>query len=101
MKLHAATLAIHDLHIPQSRSLKSHEARQVVRPIVEGLRRRFSVAAAEVDHQDHWQRAGLAVAAVGRKPGRVTDVLDAAERWVWSHPEVEVVAAERSWLDHG
>jgi hypothetical protein len=97
MKLYAAVLAL-DLHVPEARSLKAKRA--VVRPLVEGLRRRFAVAASEVDHQDQWQRAAVAVAAVASTAGHVEEVLDAAERFVWSHPEVEVLAAERCWLDH-
>jgi uncharacterized protein YlxP (DUF503 family) len=98
LKLHAATLAI-DLRVPESRSLKAKRA--AVRPIVEGLRNRFSVAVAEVDHQDRWQRAGLGVAAVGSTVGHVADVLDSAERFVWSRPDIEVLSIERCWLDHG
>ena len=98
MKLHAATMAV-DLHVPEARSLKAKRA--AVRPILEGLRHRFSVAAAEVDHQDQWQRAGLAVAAVGSTAGHVTEVLDSAERFIWSRPDVEVLSIERSWFDHG
>jgi uncharacterized protein YlxP (DUF503 family) len=96
LNLHAATLAI-DLHVPEARSLKAKRAS--VRPIVEGLRHRFSVAVAEVDYQDHWQRAGLGVAAVGSSVGHVAEVLDSAERFVWSRPDVEVLSIERSWLD--
>jgi uncharacterized protein YlxP (DUF503 family) len=98
VSLHAATLAI-ELHVPQSRSLKAKRA--VIKPIIEGLRHRFAVAAAEVDHQDQWQRAGVGVSAVGASAGHVGDVLDAAERFVWSHPEVEVLACDRFWLDRG
>ena len=35
-----------------------------MKPILEGARQRYSVAAAEVAHQDLWQRAGLGLAAV-------------------------------------
>jgi uncharacterized protein YlxP (DUF503 family) len=31
----------------------------------------------------------------------VVDVLDRVERFVWSFPEVEVVTAERRWLEDG
>jgi uncharacterized protein YlxP (DUF503 family) len=96
VNLHAATLAI-DLHLPQARSLKAKRA--VIRPVLEGLRHRFAVAAAEVDHQDQWQRAGLAVAAVAASPGHVGDVLDSAERFVWAQPDIEVLSIERRWFD--
>jgi uncharacterized protein len=86
-----------DLHLPGCHSLK--EKRAIIKPILDGCRQRYRVAAAEVDHQDRWQRAGLAVAAVADTTRHVTDVLDRVERFVWSFPEIEVVAAERSWLE--
>jgi uncharacterized protein YlxP (DUF503 family) len=86
-----------DLHLPQVHSLK--EKRAVVRPIVEGCRHRFSVAAAEVDHQDRWQRAAIGIATVASGPGRAEEVLDAVERFVWSFPEVEVISMTRHWLE--
>ena len=39
-----------DLHVPASRSLKAKRA--AIRPVVDGLRHRFKVSVAEVDHQD-------------------------------------------------
>ena len=86
-----------DLHINDSRSLKAK--RRVVKAIVDGARHRFSVAAAEVGFHDQWQRAGLGFAAVAGTERHVTDVVDAVERFVWSHPEVEVINAERRWLE--
>jgi uncharacterized protein YlxP (DUF503 family) len=86
-----------DLHLPQSRSLKAKRA--ILRPILDGARHRFAVAAAEVSHQGKWQRAGLGVAAVASTAAHVTEVLDSVERFVWSFPEVEVLGAERRWLD--
>lgn len=69
----------------------------MVRPILDGARRRFAVAVAEVDHQDSWQRAVLAMAAVSGSAGHARQVIDAVERFVWSFPEVEVVSTERGW----
>jgi len=73
----------------------------VIKPILEGTRRRFQVAAAEVDHQDHWQRASLGMAAVAGSAAHVEEVLDQVERFVWSHPDIEVLGATRSWLEDG
>jgi uncharacterized protein len=84
-----------DLHLPACHSLK--EKRAVITPILEGCRRRYSVAAAEVAFQDKWQRAALGVATVAGTPAHAAEVLDAVERFVWSFPEVEVVDAERTW----
>jgi uncharacterized protein YlxP (DUF503 family) len=85
------------LFVPHSHSLK--EKRAAIKPIVEGAKRRFGVAAAEVAHQNTWQRADLGVAAVAATVGHVEEVLDEVERFVWSHPEIEVLSAVRQWLD--
>ncbi|HUQ39267.1 MAG TPA: DUF503 domain-containing protein [Acidimicrobiales bacterium] len=97
-RLHVAAVRF-DLHIPHSHSLK--EKRAVIRPIVDGARTRYRVAAAEVAAHDQWQRAVLGMAAVAGTAGHVADVLDQVERYVWSFPEVEVLGAERSWLEEG
>ena len=86
-----------DLHIPGSGSLKAK--RTVIKHLVETSKSRFGVAAAEVGYQDQWQRSELAFAAVAGSHGHVEEVLDSVERFVWSHPEVEVLEQSRSWLD--
>lgn len=86
-----------DLHLPACRSLK--DRRQAIRPILDGARHRFGVAAAEVDHQHSWQRATLGFAAVAGTAGHVGDVVDAVERFVWSFAEIEVLDTERTWLE--
>lgn len=86
-----------DLHLPQCRSLK--DKRAAVKPIVVGARQRFAVAAAEVDYQDLHQRALLAMVTVASSAAHVREVLDEVERFVWSRPDVEVLAAELTWLD--
>jgi hypothetical protein len=86
-----------DLHLPACHSLK--EKRAVIKPILDGSRNRYRVAAAEVAHQDQWQRAVLGMATVASSPAHATDVLDRVERFVWSFPEVEVLAAERTWAE--
>jgi uncharacterized protein len=88
-----------ELHVPAAGSLKAK--RSVVKSIVEAARHRYGVAAAEVDHQDTWQRAALGFAAVSGSVTQATDVIDQVERFVWSNPEVEVVETERTWLERG
>ena len=94
--MHTAALEI-DLHLPACRSLKAKRA--VVKPLVEGLRHRYSVAVAEVDHQDRWQRTVIGVAAVASTASHVEDVLDEVERFVWSRPDIEVLETTRRWLE--
>jgi uncharacterized protein YlxP (DUF503 family) len=94
--MHVAALRI-ELHIPQSTSLKAK--RSVVRHLVEASRRRFGVSACEVDHQERHQRAVLGFCVVATSPSQAREALDHAERFVWSHPEVEVVESSRHWLE--
>ncbi len=96
--MHVGCLML-ELHLPAVHSLK--EKRAVLRPILEGARRRYAVAAAEVDHQDLWQRATLGLAAVSGSAGHAQEVLDAVERFVWSFPEVDVTASQLDWLPAG
>ncbi len=92
-----ASVFVVDLHLPLPDSLKAKRA--VITPILEGARRRFRVSAAEVGHQDQWQRSELAFAAVASSETNAREVLDTVERFVWSFPEVEVVESWRSWID--
>ena len=85
-----------DLHIGHARSLK--DKRGVLRSILDGARGRFHVAAAEVDHQQLWQRTSLGFAAVSGTHQHTTEVIDQVSRFVWSFPEVEVLQEERTWL---
>lgn len=86
-----------EVHIGHARSLKAKRA--VVKPIVDGARHRFGVAAAEVGFNDQWQRARVGFAAVAGTQAHAAEVIDEVERFVWSHPEVEVLASQRSWLE--
>ena len=94
--MHVLASAI-ELHIPESHSLK--DKRTVLRPILDGLRNRHHVAVAETDHQDIWQRAEIGVVAVSASATLAAQILDEAERFVWSFPEVEVLGATRTWME--
>jgi uncharacterized protein YlxP (DUF503 family) len=73
------------------------EKRAVLKPIVEGLRHRFSLSVAETDFQDKWQRAEIGVAVVSATAGHAQEVVDSVERWVWSRPDIEVSRFETEW----
>jgi uncharacterized protein len=94
--MHVAALQL-TLRIPHSRSLKAKRA--VVRHLVESSRRRFGVSACEVDCQERWQLAVLGFATVAPSASYASELLDRTERFVWSHPEVEVVDSSRHWVD--
>ena len=86
-----------ELRVLDARSLK--DKRQVVKSTIETVRRRFGISVAEVDAQDSWQRAVLGFAVVASSPGQAERVLDDVDRFVWSRPDVEIVTAERYWLE--
>jgi uncharacterized protein len=94
--MHVAALVV-DLHLPDCHTLKGKRA--VLRPLVEGVRRRFSVAVAEVNHQNKWQRATVGVAVVAGTASHASEVLDEVERFVWSFPDVQVLDISRHWLE--
>ena len=87
-----------DLHIPQSRSLKAKRA--AIRPIVDGLRHRFHVSVAEVDHHDQWQRCRDRGRGRGASSdSQLREVLAAIERFVVAAPDVELLDVETAWLE--
>ena len=92
-----AAAARFDLHVPQSRSLKTKRA--AIRPIVDGLRHRFRVSVAEVDHHDQWQRSAIAVAVVAGSDTQLRETLAAIERFVVSAPDIELLDVETAWLE--
>jgi uncharacterized protein YlxP (DUF503 family) len=82
-------LSAFDLRVPGCSSLK--EKRHVVKRLTQGLRQRFNVAVAEVDHQDQWQRARLAVSAVSATSFQLRKVMHEVERFVERQPTVEII----------
>ncbi len=95
-EVHAAAVC-YELHVPESRSLK--QKRAALRPLVDGLRHRFRVSVAEVDHMDTWQRAAIGVAVVSGTDRQLREVLDSVERFVVGAADVEVIDAETTYLD--
>jgi len=94
--VHAAAITF-DLHVPESRSLKSKRA--VIRPIVDGLRHRFHLSVAETGHLDQWQRAEIGVAIAAATDDRVREVLETVERFVACAADVELLGTEVAWFD--
>ena len=87
------------LYLQLKRWIEDAVRRGVIKPIVEGARRRFGVASAEVDGGDSWQRATLGFAAVSNSVHHATEVIDDVERFVWSSPGIQVLSSRRLWLE--
>ena len=85
-----------ELHVPGSQSLK--EKRMVLRRIKDRLKK-FNVAVSEVEHQDLWQRAGLAVVTVSpdqahadRELAAAADEIERVEPGLNTRTEVEFLS---------
>jgi len=74
------------IYLPGCASLKEKRGR--LKPLLARLHREFNVSAAEVDLQDVWQNAVVAVALVSNDNNHVQRVLQRVVDWV-----------ERSWPD--
>jgi hypothetical protein len=78
-----------ELFLPDNGSLK--DKRQVLKSLMDRIKRRFNVAIAEVDEQDLWQKSVLGISCVGNRKAHVNEVLDKAIGAIRGTPGVEIV----------
>lgn len=78
-----------ELFLADSQSLK--DKRQVLLSMKDRLQQKFNLSIAEVDGQDLWQKAVLALACVANDGRYVNQVLDQALNLIRSNPAVEIV----------
>ena len=79
-----------DLHLEGCQSLK--DKRSILQSLKAELRRRLNLSVAEVEHQDLWQRAGLACAAVGSERRVVEEMLREADGMIEAADGVRIIA---------
>ena len=89
MSVARVALGTMELHLPDVDSLKGK--RHVLKGLKERVRQRFEVAVAEVDHQDLWQRATLAVAAVSHDGRHANEVVSKAMNFIEDNVEGRVI----------
>lgn len=82
------------LRLPGCRSLK--DKRQVIRSILEKLRRQFHVSAAEVGDHDLWGNATLGIATVGSHAATLESALQKIVDVIEASPDVTVHYESRS-----
>ena len=75
--------------LPDVGSLKGK--RHVLRGLKERVRAKFECSVAEVDHQDMWQRATLAVAYVSSDARHANEVVSKAMDYIEDNVEGEVI----------
>ena len=89
-------LLLIDLHLTPARSLK--EKRMVLNRLKKQLRAHHNLALAEVDHQDLWQRSGLALVTVSGTRDLATQCLEAACREIEEQLPGEVLSSSVEFL---
>lgn len=78
-----------ELHLPDAGSLK--DKRHVLRGLKEKVRSRFEVAIAEVDHQDNWHRATLALVYVSGDSRHANEVVSKAMDFIEANVDGEIL----------
>jgi len=84
-----------ELHLPGCHSLK--EKRGTLKPLTVTLRQKLNLSVAETGHQDLWQRAEIACAAVGSARPVVEETLRAADRAIEEADGVRIVDTVTVW----
>ena len=87
-------IKVWELHLEGCLSLKAK--RSVLKPLVNALRR-VSLSVAETGHQDLWQRAEIACAAVGSDRGVVEAELRSADRTIEEADGVRIIDVVAQW----
>jgi uncharacterized protein len=85
-----------DLVIPEANSLK--DKRSVLKSMLEGMRNKFNVSAAEVEYNDIWRRAMIGIACVSNSQTFADQVLNKVVDWVESNPRVNLTNVEIEFL---
>jgi uncharacterized protein YlxP (DUF503 family) len=85
-----------EMFIPHAQSLK--DKRQVVRSLLDRVRGRHNVSVAEVAHQELWQRAGIAIAAVGSSQRPLGAMFDGILREIEENVPGQIVRHEIEYV---
>lgn len=85
-----------EVHLPQAQSLK--DKRSVMKSLRDQLRGRFNVAVAEDDPNQKWQRAAVAIAALGSDRTYVQGILREVEQWIRNTHLVSLSRVEEEYL---
>ena len=85
-----------ELRLENSHSLK--DKRHVLASLKDRLRNKFNVAVAEIDYQDLWQRAAVAVVTVSSDHVHAEKVLHSVEEEAAALLGPELAEATLEWL---
>ncbi len=84
------------LEIPESDSLK--DKRQILRSLLETMRNKFNVSAAEIGENDTWRRAEIGIACIGNSESLVNTILNKTIEHIERNPRVGILGTEMEML---
>ncbi|RAZ70087.1 DUF503 domain-containing protein [Planococcus maitriensis] len=85
-----------EFFIPTAHSLK--EKRAVVKSMMTRTKQKFNVSAAEVDHQEVWQRTRLAFVTVSSSKEAAEREMEHVLRFLESNPSWECMEIQKEYL---
>ena len=85
-----------ELLVPWARSLK--DKRSAVRGLKDRLRSRFNASVAEVDYQDKWQRAVLAVCVLGNDKRQLESDMSRVRQLCEEAQDLQIADMHQQWL---
>jgi uncharacterized protein len=77
------------IEIPESGSLK--DKRQVLRSLLDGLRLKHNVSAAELDHLDSWSLSTIGATCISNEQAHANRILDGVMNRIRANPRVVVL----------
>lgn len=80
------------LIIPGNSSLKGK--RKVIKSLLDKLRSKFNLAAAEVEHNDLWQKAGLGLTLVGNDRRFINSSMDKVLDFIYRTSDAEIIDSD-------
>ena len=89
-------LLLLDCYIPESQSLK--DKRRILSSLSERLRRQFNIAIAEVEYQNQWQRAQLAIVLVNTNWRMLQSSMSKLTEYIDRDRRVEITNTETRQL---
>ena len=83
-----------EFYLPGVASLK--EKRRVLKSMLAKLHNTFNVSAAEVDYQDKWQSAVVAIAVVSNSTTHANQVIQNTIEWIEAHYPDTIITRQDS-----
>lgn len=84
------------LSIPEAGSLK--DKRSVLKSMLDGMRSKFNVSAAEIEENDTWRRAVIGIASVSNSQAFTDAVLQKVLDWIEANPRVCVTDVQMEFV---